>query len=89
MACAALTDYAVPPSALDFEEAESVFDSILETDPYRVDNIDIFANILYVQQSRAKLSDLAQRFIRADKDRPEVCSLIGRVVLVFLTRLLR
>ncbi|KAG9039771.1 Anaphase-promoting complex subunit 23 [Tulasnella sp. JGI-2019a] len=61
----------------DFEEAEALFDSILETDPYRVDNMDIFANILYVQQSRAKLSDLAQRFIRADKDRPEVCSLIG------------
>ncbi|KAG8886057.1 Anaphase-promoting complex subunit 23 [Tulasnella sp. 331] len=61
----------------DFEEAEAIFDSILEMDPYRVDNMDIFANILYVQQSRAKLSDLAQRFIRADKDRPEVCSLIG------------
>ncbi|KAG9009733.1 Anaphase-promoting complex subunit 23 [Tulasnella sp. 427] len=61
----------------DFEEAEAVFDSILEIDPYRIDSLDIFANILYVQQSRAKLSDLAQRFIRTDKDRPEVCGLIG------------
>ncbi|KAG8899319.1 Anaphase-promoting complex subunit 23 [Tulasnella sp. 403] len=57
----------------DFEEAEAIFDSILAVDPFRIDNLDIFANILYVQQSRAKLSDLAQRFIRTDKDRPEVC----------------
>ncbi|KIO32297.1 hypothetical protein M407DRAFT_215215 [Tulasnella calospora MUT 4182] len=61
----------------DFDEAEAIFDSILEIDPYRIDSLDIFANILYVQQSRAKLSDLAQRFIRTDKDRPEVCGLIG------------
>ncbi|KAG8967730.1 Anaphase-promoting complex subunit 23 [Tulasnella sp. 419] len=61
----------------DFAEAESIFESILAVDPYRIDNLDIYANILYVEQSRAKLSDLAQRYIRSDKDRPEVCGLIG------------
>ncbi len=64
-------------SPSDFEEAEAIFDSILEIDPFRIDNLDIFGNILYVQHHRAKLSDLAQRFIRTDKDRPEVCGLIG------------
>lgn len=73
---------------VDFDEAEAIFDSILAQDPYRIDNLDIFANVLYVQEARAKLSDLAQRFIRTDKDRPEVCDLIGGVSSCLILSLL-
>lgn len=46
-------------------------------DPHRIDNIDIFSNILYVTDNRLKLSKLAHEFLRLEKDRPEVCCLVG------------
>jgi anaphase-promoting complex subunit 8 len=61
----------------DFSQAEAQFDKILAVDPYRVDDIDIFSNILYVTDNRLKLSRLAHDFLALDKDRPEVCCLVG------------
>lgn len=61
----------------DFSNAEIQFDKILELDPYRIDDIDIFSNILYVAENRSKLSKLAHHFLAIDKDRPEVCCLVG------------
>ena len=45
--------------------------------PHRVDDIDIYSNILYVTENRLKLSRLARDFLELDKDRPEVCCLVG------------
>lgn len=64
-------------STADFSNAEVQFDRILELDPYRIDDIDIFSNILYVAENRTKLSKLAHHFLAIDKDRPEVCCLVG------------
>ncbi|KAI0036954.1 TPR-like protein [Vararia minispora EC-137] len=61
----------------DFGQAEVQFQKILEIDPYRIDDIDIYSNILYVTENRLKLSKLAHDFINIDRDRPEVCCLIG------------
>ncbi|KAJ8521998.1 hypothetical protein ONZ45_g1346 [Pleurotus djamor] len=61
----------------DFKQAEEQFDKIHLLDPRRVDDIDIFSNILYVTDNRLKLSKLAHEFLRLDKDRPEVCCLVG------------
>ncbi|PFH51528.1 hypothetical protein AMATHDRAFT_58979 [Amanita thiersii Skay4041] len=61
----------------DFGQAEVQFDRILAFDPYRIDDIDIFSNILYVTDNRLKLSKLAHEFLELDKDRPEVCCLVG------------
>ena len=61
----------------DFTNAEIQFDKILELDPYRIDDIDIFSNILYVAENRSKLSKLAHHFLAIVKDRPEVCCLVG------------
>jgi anaphase-promoting complex subunit 8 len=47
---------------------------ILSLDPYRIDDIDIFSNTLYV---REKILKLAHEFLELDKDRPEVCFLFG------------
>lgn len=57
--------------------AEAQFDRILLADPYRVDDIDIYSNILYVTENRTKLSKLAHHFLQVDKERPEVCCLVG------------
>lgn len=61
----------------DFGQAEIQFKKILELDPYRVDDIDIYSNILYVTEDRLRLSKLAHEFLTVDKDRPEVCCLVG------------
>ncbi|KAH7927147.1 TPR-like protein [Leucogyrophana mollusca] len=61
----------------DFGQAEKQFEKILALDPYRIDNIDVYSNILYVTENRLKLSRLAHEFLELDKDRPEVCCLVG------------
>ncbi|KAF8743980.1 hypothetical protein AX14_013382 [Amanita brunnescens Koide BX004] len=61
----------------DFPQAEDQFERILALNPYRIDDIDVFSNILYVTDNRLKLSKLAHEFLALDKDRPEVCCLVG------------
>ncbi|KAI6033089.1 hypothetical protein F5J12DRAFT_902772 [Pisolithus orientalis] len=61
----------------DFGQAEKQFENVLSLDPYRVDDIDIYSNILYVTENRLKLTWLAHEFLERDKDRPEVCCLVG------------
>lgn len=63
--------------SLEFVQAETLFDKILAIDPERIDDIDIYSNILYVTDNHLKLSKLAHEFLALDKDRPEVCCLIG------------
>lgn len=62
---------------LEFQKAEAQFDAIIKLDPMRVDDIDILSNILYVADNRNKLSKLAHHFLDVDKDRPEVCCMVG------------
>ncbi|KIK63088.1 hypothetical protein GYMLUDRAFT_41400 [Collybiopsis luxurians FD-317 M1] len=61
----------------DFAAAEAQFDRILQLDPHRIDDIDVLSNILYVTNNRLKLTRLANDFLAVDKDRPEVCCLVG------------
>jgi len=61
----------------DFKDAAAQFTKILAIDPYRIDDIDIYSNILYVTEDHLALSKIAHEFTVIDKDRPEVCCLIG------------
>ncbi|KAJ3003858.1 hypothetical protein NUW54_g5089 [Trametes sanguinea] len=61
----------------DFTAAEAQFRKILAIDPYRVDDIDILSNILYVSENNNALSKLAHDYLAIDKDRPEICCIIG------------
>ncbi|EJD42767.1 cell division control protein 23 [Auricularia subglabra TFB-10046 SS5] len=61
----------------DYELAERVFDKVLNLDPYRMENVDVYTNILYVMDKRIKLSKLAHDFLKMDKNSPEVCYLVG------------
>ncbi|KAJ7783244.1 hypothetical protein B0H16DRAFT_1496073 [Mycena metata] len=63
----------------DFKLAQAQFERILAIDPYRIEEIDIYSNILYVTDSRLKLSRLANDFLALDRDRPEVCVLVGNL----------
>ncbi|KAL5523535.1 hypothetical protein ACEPAG_7708 [Sanghuangporus baumii] len=61
----------------DFHRAEAQFDAIRKIDPMRIDDIDILSNILYVAENKVKLSKLAHYYLGVDKDRPEVCCMVG------------
>lgn len=61
----------------DFDEAESIFSSLLAADPHRIDSLDHYSNILYVMAARPKLAFLAQLATATDKFRPETCCVIG------------
>lgn len=61
----------------DFKEAANQFQKIFASDPYRIDDIDIYSNILYVTEDQSALSTVAHEFTIIDKDRPEICCLIG------------
>lgn len=72
--CAMLTNQSL---FLDFPAAEQQFEKIFKIDPCRIDDIDVYSNILYVTENRLTLSRLAHDFLALDKDRPEVCCLVG------------
>jgi anaphase-promoting complex subunit 8 len=61
----------------DMEEAEEFFESVTIHDPYRLESMDYYSNVLYVKENRVKLSLLAQTAIKVDKYRPETCCIIG------------
>ena len=61
----------------DFSEAQSAFETILAQDPYRLDNMDTYSNILYVKEQKTQLSFMAHNALRNEKYRPETCCIIG------------
>src|SRR5437764_392469 len=60
-----------------YDEAEIIFDALLKEDPYRLDALDHYSNILYVMERRPKLAFIAQIATATDKFRPETCCVIG------------
>ncbi|KAK4694200.1 anaphase-promoting complex subunit 8, partial [Phenoliferia sp. Uapishka_3] len=61
----------------EFDEASTYFAALRETDPYRIEDIDTYSNILYVSEKRAELAMLAQEYTKLDRSRPETCCLVG------------
>ena len=48
-----------------------------EVDPYRVEGMDNYSNVLYVQELFAELSHLAHHLVSTDKYTPETCCVVG------------
>ncbi|KAK9330897.1 anaphase promoting complex subunit 8 [Lipomyces starkeyi] len=63
--------------ALEYNESEKLFDAVLTVDPHRLDDMDMYSNILYVTEQKAKLAYLAQLASSTDKFRPETCCIIA------------
>eukprot|EP00633_Aureoumbra_lagunensis_P009738 CAMPEP_0197323248 /NCGR_PEP_ID=MMETSP0891-20130614/70402_1 /TAXON_ID=44058 ORGANISM="Aureoumbra lagunensis, Strain CCMP1510" /NCGR_SAMPLE_ID=MMETSP0891 /ASSEMBLY_ACC=CAM_ASM_000534 /LENGTH=478 /DNA_ID=CAMNT_0042815843 /DNA_START=1099 /DNA_END=2535 /DNA_ORIENTATION=- len=61
----------------DFDTAINTFEVLRQNFPYRLDQLDVYSNILYVKEQRADLSLLAHAVFRIDKYRPETCCIIG------------
>ena len=43
-----------------------------------MEDVDIFSNMLYVMDKRGKLGKLAHEYAEIDRNRAEVCCLIGK-----------
>ncbi|KAK9104736.1 hypothetical protein Scep_021580 [Stephania cephalantha] len=64
-------------SLREFEEVEVIFEELLRNDPYRVEDMDMYSNVLYAKEVFPALSYLAHRVFMTDKYRPESCCIIG------------
>ena len=64
-------------SLREFEQVEVIFEDLLRNDPYRVEDMDTYSNVLYTKECFSALSYLAHRVIMTDKYRPESCCIIG------------
>ncbi|KAL2710832.1 Anaphase-promoting complex subunit CDC23 [Kluyveromyces marxianus] len=62
---------------MDYANAEIVFDELVSMDPYRLDDLDTYSNVLYVLQKPYKLAYLAQYAANVDVYRPETCCIIA------------
>jgi anaphase-promoting complex subunit 8 len=61
----------------DYDSAHEHFLALSEREPYRLDHMDAFSNVLYVKDQKVALSHLAHRSISIDKYRPETCIIVG------------
>ncbi|KAI8331382.1 anaphase promoting complex subunit 8 [Chlamydoabsidia padenii] len=61
----------------NYTESEVLFEDIQKRNPYRLEDMDVFSNLLYLMESKQKLSVLAHQCERIDKYRPETCCIIA------------
>ena len=61
----------------DLDKAVERFKLVEVQDPYRLDNLDTYSNVLYVKEQREELAHLAHRTVDIDKYRPETCCVVG------------
>jgi len=61
----------------DFDAAKDHFDLLVGRDPQRLDQMDVYSNILYVKGDKIALSSLAHRAMKLDKYRPETCCIVA------------
>ncbi|KAI9266621.1 cell division cycle 23-like protein, isoform CRA_a [Phascolomyces articulosus] len=64
-------------NALEYDKAEDLFDQIRQENPYRLEDMDVYSNLLYLQGSREKLSVLAHECIQIDQYQPETCCIVA------------
>lgn len=61
----------------DVDNAIETFKKIIEEDPYCLDNMDTYSNLLYVKEMKVELAYLAHRATEIDKYRLETCCIVG------------
>ncbi|ESO98293.1 hypothetical protein LOTGIDRAFT_114719, partial [Lottia gigantea] len=61
----------------EVDQAVAAFTELQVLDPYRLENMDIYSNLLYVKEMEAELAHLAHRSCDIDKYRVETCCVIG------------
>ena len=73
-----LTQYGVVQYHLrQFHAAKRMLEDLHNHMPYRLDAMDVYSNILYVQEDSVALSQLAHTCVQVDKYRAETCCIVG------------
>jgi len=73
-----LTQYAVTQYNLrDYGTSKQLLEELHQQMPYRLDSMDVYSNILYVQEDAVTLSQLAHTAVQVDKYRAETCCIVG------------
>lgn len=54
-----------------------LFQAIQEADPFRLENLDSFSNLLFVKELKTEMASLAHRAVEINKFSPETCCIIG------------
>ena len=61
----------------DFEKSEQIFKQVREMDPTRLEGLDTYSNLLYVNECSRELSLLARDVVRIEKYCPETACIVG------------
>jgi anaphase-promoting complex subunit 8 len=61
----------------DVDRAIEIFQEIQTADPYRLENLDMYSNLLFVREEKMKMAHLANHAVEINKYRPETCCVIG------------
>ena len=61
----------------DFEESEVLFEKVRKEEPFLIDSMDVYSNVLYVKEEKAKLSLLAHETATNEPYRAETNCIIG------------
>lgn len=70
----------------DVDNAIEIFKKIIKDDPYCLDNMDTYSNLLYVKELKVELANLAHRATEIDKYRLETCCIVGNAFLFYKPR---
>jgi len=74
-------------SQQNMPEADQLYSQLYAQHPLRLEQVDVYSNILYVLDHRALLANLAQRVIQVDRYRPETCCVVGNCSVRVLCKL--
>ncbi|KAG5676586.1 hypothetical protein PVAND_006409 [Polypedilum vanderplanki] len=61
----------------EVDKAIEMFQQILSIDPYRLENLDMYSNLLFVREQKTEMAHLAHKAVQINKYRPETCCVIG------------
>lgn len=59
-------------------QAATKFSEIRDEDPFCLDAMDVYSNVLYVQINQPELAQLAHQAFEVDKYRVETCCIVGK-----------
>ena len=61
----------------NFDRAQELFEELRSVDPLRIENMDLYSNLLFVKGDTAKLSELMHSLMEINKFQPETLAVAG------------
>ncbi|KAI8986945.1 hypothetical protein BDB01DRAFT_784023 [Pilobolus umbonatus] len=63
--------------SMEYNDAIVLFEDLRRNHPCRLEDLDVYSNLLYIVEDEEKLYMLAEDCTRVDKCRPETCCVLG------------